>query len=314
MADVNMDARISDVEANAKPGADRKNMQLGTNIVTGDLAPPPSGKTLVFDTGASSQTMLAARDIYDGFSNFRLWSMIGWRDIKQRYRRSTLGPFWLTLSMAFMVTGLGLVYGRLFKMDLRTYLPFVCLGLILWDFISKSILEGSVSFLMLEGLIKQIRLPLTTHIASTIWRNVIVLAHNAVIYILVAAIFGLNPGWQALWFIPAFFLVVLNLTWVALTLAILCTRFRDVALIIQSVVQMLFFVTPVFWSSSLMPNRTVIVHGNPFYHMLQLLRAPLLGTETGTESWIFLLVMLFLGWTATFLLFTKFRRRIAYWL
>jgi lipopolysaccharide transport system permease protein len=314
MADMDMDAKINDVEANAKPGGGRRGAELGMNIVSGDFAPAPSGKPIVFDTGASSQSVLAARDIYDGFIKFRLWSMIGWRDIKQRYRRSTLGPFWLTLSMAFMVTGLGLVYGTLFKMDLRTYLPFVCLGLILWEFISKSILEGSTSFLMLEGLIKQIRLPLTTHIASTIWRNVIVLAHNAVIYVVIAAIFGLNPGWQALWFVPAFILVVLNLTWIALTLAILCTRFRDVSLIIQSVVQMLFFVTPVFWSPSLMPDRTVLVHGNPFFHMLQLLRAPLLGDDPGLESWIFLLAMLCLGWSAAFLLFAKFRRRIAYWL
>ena len=314
MPDVDMDASIDGVDASAKPGAGLANTELGMNIVSGELAGAASGTTIVFDTGASSQTVLAARDIVDGFNNFRLWSMIGWRDIKQRYRRSTLGPFWLTLSMAFMVTGLGLVYSTLFKTDLRTYLPFVCLGLILWDFISKSILEGSVSFLMLEGLIKQIRLPLTTHIASTIWRNVIVFGHNAVIYVVIAAIFGLNPGWQALWFVPAFMLVVLNLTWVALMLAIFCTRFRDVSLIIQSVVQMLFFVTPVFWTPSLMPSRTVLVHANPFFHMLQLLRAPLLGENPGPESWVFMLVTLCLGWGATFLLFTKFRRRIAYWL
>jgi lipopolysaccharide transport system permease protein len=304
----NLETRASKRDSGANDAVLSANLR-STEAVSGGPA-----AQIVFDTGASGQTVLAARDICGGISNFRLWSMIAWRDIKQRYRRSTLGPFWLTLSMAFMVTGLGLVYGTLFKMDLRTYLPFLCLGLILWDFISKSILEGSTSFLMLEGLIKQIRLPLTTHIASTIWRNVIVLAHNAVIYVVVIAIFGLNPGWQALWFIPAFILVVLNLTWIALTLAVLCTRFRDVSLIIQSVVQMLFFVTPVFWSPSLMPDRTVLVHGNPFYHMLQLLRAPLLGNGTEMESWIFLLVMLCLGWSATFLLFTKFRRRIAYWL
>ena len=313
MTEVNMGAKVNSLEATAKPDSSSRS-KLGMNIIKDGLASAPSGKKMVFDTGASSQTVLAAQDIFDGFMNFRLWSMIAWRDIKQRYRRSTLGPFWLTLSMAFMVTGLGLVYGKLFKMDLHTYLPFVCLGLILWDFMSKSILEGSVSFLMLEGLIKQVRLPLTTHIASTIWRTAIVLAHNAVIYVAVAAIFGLNPGWQALWFIPGFVLVVLNLTWVALLLAILCTRFRDVSLIIQSVVQMLFFVTPVFWSPGLMPSRTVLVHGNPFFHMLQLLREPLLGNDVGTESWIFMLATLGLGWSAAFLLFAKFRRRIAYWL
>jgi len=186
--------------------------------------------------------------------------------------------------------------------------------MITWGFVSKSILDGSTTFLALEGLIKQIRLPLTTHIASTIWKNVVILGHNAVIYVVVAAIFGLVPGWEVLWLIPGFVLVLLNLTWVALILAILCTRFRDVPLIVQSVVQMLFFVTPVFWSPKQMTNRAFLVHGNPFYHVLELLRAPLLGSSPTLESWVFLLVTLVLGWTATFLLFSKFRRRIAYWL
>jgi ABC-type polysaccharide/polyol phosphate export permease len=186
--------------------------------------------------------------------------------------------------------------------------------MITWDFVSKSILEGSTTFLTLEGLIKQVRLPLTTHIACTIWKNAVILAHNSVIYVVVAAIFGLVPGWQVLWLVPGFILVLLNLIWIALILAVLCTRFRDVPLIVQSLVQMLFFVTPVFWSSKQMTDRAFLVHGNPFYHVLELLREPVLGNSPSLESWVFLSATLVLGWTATFLLFTKFRRRIAYWL
>ena len=269
---------------------------------------------VVFDTGHGSQALYAARDLFGGMANFRLWSMIGWRDIKQRYRRSTLGPFWLTLSMAFMVAGLGAIYGTLFREDLATYLPFVCLGLITWEFISRSILEGSIAFLTLEGIIKQIRLPLTTHIASTIWRNLVVLAHNGVIYLAVLVIFGIRPGWQVIWLVPGLLLVVLNLIWVTLLLAAVCTRYRDVPLVVQAAVQMLFFVTPVFWSPTLMPSRSILVHGNPFYHMIEALRAPLLGNTPTGETWFFLMIMLVFGWTVTFLVFTKFRRRIPYWL
>lgn len=269
---------------------------------------------VVFDTASGTQASFAARDLIGGIGNFGLWSMIGWRDIKQRYRRSTLGPFWVTISMAFMVAGLGVVYGMLFKTDYATYLPFVCLGLITWEFISRSILEGSIAFVTLEGIIKQIRLPLTTHIASTIWRNLVVFAHNAIIYLIVIIIFGINPGWHVIWFVPGLLLVVLNLVWTTLLLASLCTRFRDVPLILQSAVQMLFFVTPIFWSPTMMPSRTILVLGNPFYHMLEAIRAPLLGATPAAETWIFLIVTLVIGWTVTFVVFTKFRRRIAYWL
>lgn len=269
---------------------------------------------IVFDTASSHQAVYALRDIVGGLANFGLWSMMGWREIKQRYRRSTLGPFWVTLSMGFMVTGLGLVYSQLFKQDLTTYLPFVCLGMITWEFISKCIIDGSTAFVLLEGVIKQIRLPLTTHVATAIWKNIVVLAHNAAIYVIVLIIFGIRPGWTVLWFVPGFILVLLNLIWIALLLATICTRYRDVPLIVQSIVQMLFFVTPVFWSADLMPGRTILVHGNPFYHMLELLRAPLLGREPNLDSWIFMSVTLVLGWAGTFMLFTRFRRRIPYWL
>jgi ABC-type polysaccharide/polyol phosphate export permease len=269
---------------------------------------------IVFDTQINQQGALALRDIIGGLGNFRLWSMMGWLEIKQRYRRSTLGPFWLTASMSFMVVGLGLVYGLLFKQDIATYLPFVCLGMITWEFISKCITEGSTAFVLLEGVIKNIRLPLTTHVASTIWKNFVILGHNMLIYLVIMIVFGIRPGWTALWLVPGFTLVMLNLVWVALLMATICTRYRDVPLIVQSVVQMLFFVTPVFWSAELMPSRTVLVHGNPFFHMLELLRAPLLGREPNLESWIFMSVTLVLGWAGTLMLFTKFRRRVTYWL
>jgi ABC-type polysaccharide/polyol phosphate export permease len=279
----------------------------------GDVAAGP-GSQIVFDTAVGSQKVHAIRDIIGGLSNYHLWSMMGWQDIKQRYRRSTIGPFWVTLSMAFTITGLGLVYGTLFKQNLTTYLPFVCLGMIMWEFISKCILDGSLAFVTLEGLIKQIRLPLTTHIASVIWRHMIILAHNAVIYILVLILFGVRPGWEIFYLVPGFALVLLNLLWVALLFATICVRFRDVPLIVQTIVQMLFFITPVFWLPSLMPQRSVLVLGNPFYHMLELLRAPLLGKAPEIDSWIFLLCTLIIGCLGTFLLFSRFRRRVPYWL
>jgi ABC-type polysaccharide/polyol phosphate export permease len=291
-----------------------KSGRLEAGRLTDTSQATAEGTQVVFDTGQHGQSSHALRDIVSGLGNVGLWSMIGWRDIKQRYRRSVVGPFWVTLSMAFMVLGLGVVYGGLFRMDLQTYLPFICLGLITWEFISKSILDGSMTFLLLEGLIKQIRLPLTTHIASSIWKNVVVLGHNMVIYVILALVFGINPGWAVLYVVPGFFLVLLNLSWIALILALVCTRYRDVPQIVQTTVQMLFFVTPVFWSPDLMPQRTVLVHGNPFYHMIEVVRAPLLGTVPDADSWVFLLVTLGLGWLGTFYLFTKFRRRIAYWL
>jgi ABC-type polysaccharide/polyol phosphate export permease len=296
------------------PGIEQKSANFESSGPGALASANLSRSQVVYDTGAGGQSLHAMRDVVDGISNIDLWARIGWRDIKQRYRRSALGPFWVTISMAFMIGTMGLLYGMIFKMELKTYLPYICLGFIFWELISKSIIEGELAFLELEGLIKQIRLPLTMHIVRYVWRNVIVFLHNSVIYVFVALVFLINPGWQGLLLIPGLLLVVLNLIWISLALAVCCARFRDVPMIVTTVLQMLFFVTPVFWTPHVMPSRTVLVHGNPFYHMLEVLREPMLGHAPEAESWIFLLMVLVVGWGCTFMLFTKFRRRIAYWL
>src|SRR5665647_2124143 len=105
----------------------------------------------------------ALADLAEGMARWRLWFHLGWSDILQRYRRSVLGPFWLTASMAIMVLSLGVLYGELFKVKLSEFIPFICVGLIIWGFISSILIEGGSVFTAHELFIKQIRLPYTVY-------------------------------------------------------------------------------------------------------------------------------------------------------
>src|SRR3954469_24837889 len=117
-------------------------------------------------TAYSGRSMgpLAIRDIRDGILLWPLWGRLGWNDILQRYRRSLLGPFWLTASMGIMVLSLGVVYGRLFKTDLNDFLPYLCVGLIVWGYISSAVSEAGTLFTGSESYIKQIRLPFCLYV------------------------------------------------------------------------------------------------------------------------------------------------------
>ena len=90
---------------------------------------------------------LALRDVVDGTILWPLWVTLGWNDIRQRYRRSLLGPFWLTASMAIMVVSLGVIYARIFKTDINDFLPFLCVGLLVWGFISSTLNEAGTLFI-----------------------------------------------------------------------------------------------------------------------------------------------------------------------
>lgn len=115
---------------------------------------------------------------------------------------------------------------------------------------------------------------------------------------------------------PWFFLLVVNLLWMSLLLGIICTRFRDLGQIVNSVLQIFFYITPIIWLPSLLPERTslMILEPNLFYHLLQIVRAPLMGELPSYLSWIISVISAIIGWILTLALFNRYRSRIAYWL
>ena len=151
---------------------------------------------------ASLAAALALRDVAEGARVFRLWGMLGWQDVRQRYRRSTLGPFWLTISMGALVGGAGRAVRRAVQ-DGRRGLPSVRrrrLDPVGADFRPDH--RGCAAFIGAEGIINQVNLPLSVHVYRVVWRNVIVFAHNVVIYVAAAVLFSIRPGWTGLLALP----------------------------------------------------------------------------------------------------------------
>src|SRR5262249_35264543 len=154
------------------------------------------------------------------------------------YTRSIIGPFWLTLSMAILVGGLGFLYGKLFVVPLDNYLPYLAAGFVIWSFISTCLNDGCCTFFLSASAIKQLAAPLSIYAYRVVWRNLIVFLHNAVIYIVVAAIFGIWPGWTNLLLVfIALAVLCVNGLWVSLLLGVFSTRFRDIPSIVSSLIQ-----------------------------------------------------------------------------
>jgi len=253
------------------------------------------------------------------FSSFRILSLVyilGWHDIRGRYRRSAIGPFWLTISMGVMIASIGVVFGQIFNTPMDEYLPFLAAGIILWAFITGTINEGCTGFIEAEAMIKQLPIPLFVHILRMLWRNLLILAHNILILPLVLLVMGKGIGLEALLAIAGLLLVALCLSWVALLLAMLCARYRDLAQIVASVLQVAFYLTPIIWMPLLLPDRmgSTFLKLNPFYHLLELIRAPLLGVVPSLTSWLVVLVIAVVGWGFTLLVFFRLRHRVVYWL
>jgi ABC-type polysaccharide/polyol phosphate export permease len=260
------------------------------------------------------QLKLALDDVKQGLTRRDLWLLLAWNDIRQKFRRSLLGPLWLTISTGIMLIALGFVYGALFKMDLKQYFPFLAAGIVCWSLIATLVIEGCQTFIGSEPIIKQIRLPFTMHACRVVWRNILVFLHNIVIVVVVLLIYAHLPGAAALLSLAAgVALIMVNGVWVSLLLGLICARFRDIPPIVGSVMQLVFFITPIIWHPSLLAGRQRVVNFNPFHHFVELLRAPMLDTIPSALTWTVVLAITAAGWIVTLLVFWRYRRRIAYW-
>lgn len=277
----------------------------------------PMHFSLSADRGWAQRFQLAMTDLKDGMQLWRLIWTLGLSDIKLRYRGSALGPFWLTISMGVQVSAMAFLYADLFHTDIRTYLPYLTISIVLWGYMNSLISEGCTCFSMSEALIKGTRMPFTVHAARAVVRNTIILAHNLVVVVVVFAVMGVHQSPYSLAAIPAFALWVIDGFAIALLFGAFCARFRDVPQIIASIMQIAFFVTPIMWYAKLLENRPGIagnlIRFNPFFYLLEIFRAPLLGTPL-TMYWILKAVIVsavILGVSA--IGFARARGRIAYW-
>lgn len=267
-------------------------------------------------TSIRTHSEVAWRDVLAALKRHHIFTSLGWQDVATRYRRSRVGAFWLTINILVMIATLGLVFGALFRMPMEEMLPYLAIGLIVWGYLSTLINEGCTGFIMAQETILQVRMPLFTHVMRVLWRNTIILGHNLMILPPLFLVFMKPLTPMALLALPGFMLIILNAAWIMLALAIACTRFRDLTQIAQNAVQVMFYVTPIIWSATLLPSHvgTTMLDFNPFYHLINIVRAPLLGHAPSTLNWAVSALMALIGWVVTLAFFGRYHKRIPYWL
>lgn len=258
----------------------------------------------------------AVIDITSALKNYHLFMTLGWQDVATRYRRSRVGAFWLTINMIVMITVLGAVFGTLFRAPIDEFLPSLSIGIIVWGLMSGLVNEGCGSFISAQDTILQVRMPLFTHVLRILWRNIIITGHNLLIIPILFTVFSKSLSAIAFWSILGLFLLLINVCWMMLIFSIICTRFRDLIQIIQNAMQVLFYATPIIWSVEMLQQRFALVflNLNPFYHLLSIVRDPLLGIEPSAISWIVAVFMAVFGWAFALVFFNRYRKRIPYWL
>lgn len=268
---------------------------------------------IVLDAANPRRRARALDDLSGGFRRWRLARALAWLDIRNRYRGSVLGPFWLSLSTAVMLVGLGVLYSILLRVEVRDYLPFLGISLICWNLIAQTVTDACTAFTAAEGPIRQMPLPYTVHVLRVVLRNAIIAAHNLPLIVIIFLIFGLVPDWGLLLLPLGLLLLGINAFAVSMLLGMVCARFRDVAQIVTSLMQIAFFMTPIIWKPDALKESAWIVLFNPFYVIMETVRAPLIEGGGSILVWVAAILATAVIAAISFAFFVRFRGRVAFW-
>jgi ABC-type polysaccharide/polyol phosphate export permease len=258
----------------------------------------------------------ASEDIVRGFLRWPLWGRLGWLEVKRRYRRTVIGPFWSSISLALYVVAVGILGSGLWNQSVNQYLPFLVSGMLAWMFVSTIVTESCGLFINGSDLFGKFSFDYSLLAYALVWRNFITFLHNLIVYLVVVLLLApqlITPKFILV--IPGIFLLLVGGVPVALFCGMLCLRFRDVAQVITSIMQIALLITPIFWPPSSLEStsRFIFVDFNPWYHVVDVVRRPLLGNAPTLASYATVLGMVILAWLLAYIAFRRFRHRIAYW-
>ncbi len=253
-------------------------------------------------------------DVFLAVKEKSIWMALGWNDVRSRYHRSKLGVLWANVSLMILVLALGPVYSKIVSVPIDEYMVHLLVGFVVWNFVSSVISESGREFVASTPYLVSFQLSYFTLLMRVVWRNLIVFSYQFIGFALLAIFFGRVP--QVVWLIAplALLLITLNVMWIGLLLAILATRYRDLDELMNNIIRLVFFVTPIIWVAESSSDLYFIATINPFFHMIEIFRAPLVSADLAMDSWKVMMTMCFCGWAIALPVFVRYRRRIAFWL
>lgn len=256
---------------------------------------------------------LGVADIFSGFKLHRVWWRLALLARKEQQKRSILGPLWNTIGILIMILLFGLLYAKLLGQRTTDHLPYVACGLVIWSFYAEVVTRSCIAFASNAVFIQQMTLPKSVYVYRLLALEIIGLSYSVTLIIIPVLLFTKGLSWHMFLSLFGFALILLNVFSVAILLAVISLRYRDVAPLVGHIMRPLMFLTPIIWNADNFPDRAIFIHWNPFFHIVEVFRGPLLGETPALFSYVFLVVLTGLCVAASLSIFSRYRARVAFW-
>lgn len=253
------------------------------------------------------------KDVKKGAENWRIWFALARNTIKMQYRRTVLGPFWITLQQTVLIVALGYIFASIQKENFASFFVYFAIGQTFWVLISSFVTSAGHTFVGINGLPYMTRAAVSNHIYLRFSGEMLKFFHNVIPLIVILVIFHKDTAINIPLFLCGFLLLMIFGFWVSALLGCLCLRFQDLGQAVTSIMQVMFFVTPVMYKSSRIPGGDKIADFNPFYNILVVIRGNLINEEITLFNWITVIIINIIGIIFTLWVLRKSRPKLAYW-
>jgi len=258
--------------------------------------------------------IIAINDLKSGIFEYKILYKLCRSEITRRYKRTFLGPLWISISLGMFSIIISVVWSKLWGQNFREYLPYLLAGMIPWTYFATSIAEACQAFPAGASLMLNREYAYTRQIYIILGRNSIILMHNLLVYFIVALFCQINLGFNTLALIVGFLALLVNTFWVALVVAIYALKYRDMAPIITILLQIAMFVTPIMWPVSVLNEKNYfLVDYNPLYHWINISKAALLGETFNINSLFIGIVTSIIGILLAIYIYSLNRKKLTYW-
>ena len=248
--------------------------------------------------------------------NYHRWFYPAYISLKIRFIRTSLGPFWETITTAIFISFAGVLWSKIFNQDIKSFVPYLFTGMVIWKLYSGIINSGCAAYVENAAMIKSFKHDFVIYNLKNVTKDFLLFFCNLPLCIAVNYVLGQKINFQILLFFVSLPIILLASVCLSYILSMICLRYRDFTYLIASLFQLVFFFTPIFFKPEQLGPKGMmyVVNPNFIYHYVEILRQPLLGnTPTFLNYSVSILFTIFLFFLSL-CIYRKYNSRVPYWL
>jgi len=234
-----------------------------------------------------------------------------------KHKRTRLGSLWIIITPAVFIFFIGFLYSGIAGLNLNVFIPHMTIGYVGWTLLGGFVQSSSTVVVRHQGFVSQAGASMENIATMEMTSIFLQFFHQAILVFIILMHFKVEQDWYSFVSILGVFLAAINGRSAIIVLGTICVRYRDMQEAVGSIVRIAFLATPIIWMAGedgrggLIGPYTLL---NPFYHFLEIIRAPLLGNRVADISWYIVLTITGVGLLLSFYFSRRFRRQIPLWL